>query len=209
MRPLLTNFPATIKLITALGFMLFASSALSNTVIPAGTIMIDLTRPNEHQQWKATNDNVMGGVSQGQLTFDDESSRFWGEISLDNNGGFSSINRAIDDPLPPKVDRVAVSFIGDGRRYQLRLATWKNGNKITYKHEFTTIKGQQQEKAFDLNKFQAVFRGRLINNAPELTAQDIKQVGLLIADKQPGPFALNLIQIRFQSTQEVSGFEPL
>lgn len=208
MRSLLILFPATAKLITTLCFMLFASIALSNTVIPAGTIMIDLTRPNEHQQWKATNDNVMGGVSQGQLTFDGESSRFWGEISLDNNGGFSSINRAIE-PLPPKVNRVAVSFIGDGRRYQLRLATWKNGNRITYKHEFTTIKGQQQEKAFDLNKFQAVFRGRLINNAPKLTAQDIKQVGLLIADKQPGPFALNLIQIRFQSSQEMTENEPL
>ncbi|MEZ8094033.1 CIA30 family protein [Photobacterium swingsii] len=208
MRPLLTNFPATIKLITALGFMLFASSTLSNTVIPAGTIMIDLTQPHEHQVWKATNDNVMGGISQGQLTFDGESSRFWGGISLDNNGGFSSISRAID-PLPFEVDRVAVSFIGDGRRYQLRLATWKNGNRITYKHEFTTIKGQQQEKAFDLNKFQAVFRGRLISNAPKLTAQDIKQVGLLIADKQPGPFALNLIQIRFQSAQEASGNKPL
>ncbi len=191
-----------------LSILLFASSTLSNTVIPAGTIMIDLTRPNEHQQWKATNDNVMGGVSQGQLTFDGESSRFWGEISLDNNGGFSSINRAID-PLPFEVVRVAVSFIGDGRRYQLRLATWKNGNRITYKHEFTTIKDQQQVKVFDLNKFQAVFRGRLISNAPELTAQDIKQVGLLIADKQPGPFALNLIQIQFQSAQEASENEPL
>ncbi|MEZ8739564.1 CIA30 family protein [Photobacterium swingsii] len=208
MSNLVTHFSATVKLIMTLSILLFASSTLSNTVIPAGTIMIDLTRPNEHQQWKATNDNVMGGISQGQLTFDGESSRFWGEISLDNNGGFSSINRAID-PLPPKVDRVAVSFIGDGRRYQLRLATWKNGNRITYKHEFTTIKDQQQEKVFDLNKFQAVFRGRLISNAPELTAQDIKQVGILIADKQPGPFALNLIQIRFQSAQEVSEYKPL
>ncbi|MGR5153390.1 CIA30 family protein [Photobacterium swingsii] len=188
--------------------MLFASIALSNTVIPSGTIMIDLTQPHEHQQWKATNDNVMGGISQGQLTFDSESSRFWGEITLDNNGGFSSISRAID-PLPFEVDRVAVSFIGDGRRYQLRLATWKNGNRITYKHEFITNKDQQQVKVLDLNKFQAVFRGRLISNAPELTAQDIKQVGVLIADKQPGPFTLNLIQIRFQSSQEMSENEPL
>ena len=40
--------------------------------------MIDLTQANEHQQWEATNDNVMGGISQGQLTFDGQSSRFWG-----------------------------------------------------------------------------------------------------------------------------------
>ncbi|MDO6544026.1 CIA30 family protein [Photobacterium sanguinicancri] len=200
-----THFLSTVKLITTLCFLLSASSALSNTVISSGTIMIDLTQANEHQQWEATNDNVMGGISQGQLTFDGQSSRFWGEVSLDNNGGFSSINRAIG-PLPFEVDRVAVRFIGDGRRYQLRLATWKSGNRITYKHEFTTIKGQRQEKVFDLNKFQAVFRGRLLSDAPELTAQDTKQVGLLIADKQPGPFALNLIQIQFKSSQKASEY---
>lgn len=81
-----------------------------------------------------------------------------------------------------------------------------SGYRITDKHEFTTIKGQRQEKVFDLNKFQAVFRGRLLSDAPELTAQDTKQVGLLIADKQPGPFALNLIQIQFKSSQEASEY---
>lgn len=201
MRNLITHLHPTFKLIATLCFLLNTSIALSKTVISSGTIMIDLTRPNEHQQWKATNDNVMGGISQGRLTFDGQSSQFWGELSLDNNGGFSSINRPIE-PLPFEINRVEVEFIGDGRPYQLRLATWKRGYRITYKHEFTTIKGQRQEKIFDLNNFQAVFRGRLLNGAPALTAQDIKQVGLLITDKQPGPFVLNLIQIQFKTSQE-------
>ena len=104
--------------------------------------------------------------------------------------------------MPAEVDRVELTFIGDGRLYQMRLATWKNGNRITYKHEFSTVKGQQQKKVFDLNNFQAVFRGRLIYDAPELAARDIKQVGVLIADKQPGPFSINLIKIKFQTVRE-------
>ena len=163
--------------------------------------MIDLTQPSEYQNWQSTNDNVMGGVSQGQMNFDGQSSLFSGELSLANNGGFSSINRPIES-MPAEVDRVELTFIGDGRLYQMRLATWKNGNRITYKHEFSTVKGQQQKKVFDLNNFQAVFRGRLIYDAPELAARDIKQVGVLIADKQPGPFSINLIQIQFQTVRE-------
>ncbi|PSU13589.1 CIA30 family protein [Photobacterium gaetbulicola] len=163
--------------------------------------MIDLTRPSEHQQWQVTNDNVMGGISQGQLTFDGQSSRFWGELSLANNGGFSSISRPLES-LSADVDQVELVFIGDGRLYQLRLATWKNGNRITYKHDFSSIEGQRQKHVFELSDFQAVFRGRLIDGAPVLAARDVKQVGVLIADKQPGPFALNLIQLKFKTSQE-------
>ncbi|MDV5168979.1 CIA30 family protein [Photobacterium rosenbergii] len=179
-------------------FLLVASFIFTITVSASGTTMIDLTQPSEYQNWQATNDNVMGGISQGHMTFDGQSSRFSGELSLANNGSFSSINRPIES-LPAEVDRVELTLIGDGRLYQIRLATWRNGSRITYKHEFSTVKGQQQKKVFYLNNFQAVFRGRLIYDAPLLAARDIKQVGLLIADKQPGPFVLNLIQIQFKA----------
>ncbi|WEM41014.1 CIA30 family protein [Photobacterium sp. DA100] len=198
---LFIHFNPFFKWTTSLWFFLFAAITFSNSVFASGTIMIDLTRPSEHQQWQVTNDNVMGGISQGQLTFDGQSSRFWGELSLANNGGFSSISRPLES-LSADVDQVELVFIGDGRLYQLRLATWKNGNRITYKHDFSTIEGQRQKHVFELSDFQAVFRGRLIDGAPVLTARDIKQVGVLIADKQPGPFALNLIQLKFKTSQE-------
>lgn len=188
-----------IKLMIQLCSLLIAFLPFSHNTFASGTIMIDLTRPSEYQRWQATNDNVMGGISQGQLTFDGQSSRFLGELSLANNGGFSSVNRPIES-LPAEVEQVEVEFIGDGRTYQLRLATWKNGNRITYKHEFSTDNsGQRQKKVFDLNNFQAVFRGRLITDAPALAARDIRQVGMLIADKKSGPFAINLFQIQFKT----------
>jgi len=180
---------------------LFVSILFSKAALASGSLMIDLTQPNEHQQWRATNDNVMGGISQGGFSFDGKTGLFSGELSLENNGGFSSVNRPIE--LPSKtVSQVELAFIGDGRPYQLRFTTWKNGYRTNYKHDFSTIKGKKLSKVFNLNNFQAVYRGRLINDAPELTASDIKQVGLLIADKQAGPFSLNLIEIRFKTPQE-------
>ncbi|MCG3863683.1 CIA30 family protein [Photobacterium sp. Ph6] len=162
--------------------------------------MIDFTQPNEHQYWTAVNDNVMGGISTGQFTYDGSVSQFTGELSLDNNGGFSSVNRSVS-PLTNNINAVNLSYIGDGRTYQLRFSTWKDGYRINYKHEFETIKGQKQSKTFYFKEFKAVFRGRLLSGAPELDAQDIKQVGFLIADKQPLPFTLNLIHIQFETSQ--------
>ncbi|MEZ8883697.1 CIA30 family protein [Vibrio sp. 10N.222.54.F6] len=167
----------------------------------AGTEMIDFTQANEHQKWTATNDNVMGGISTGGLIYDGGMSQFKGELSLKNNGGFSSINRSVES-LSSEVESVVLTFVGDGRTYQLRFTTWKNGYRTNYKHNFETIKGEQLKKTFQLKDFQAVFRGRLLSGAPGLKAQDIKQIGFLIADKQPLPFELNLTQIQFKTLQE-------
>ncbi len=163
--------------------------------------MIDFTQANEHKNWTATNDNVMGGISTGGLIYDGGMSQFKGELSLENNGGFSSINRSVES-LSSEMGSVELTFVGDGRTYQLRFTTWKDGYRTNYKHNFETIKGEQLKKLFQLKNFQAVFRGRLLSGAPELKAQDIKQIGFLIADKQPLPFELNLIQIQFKASQK-------
>lgn len=175
-------------------------SLLWSETSTAGIEMIDFTQANEHPKWSAINDNVMGGISTGGLVYDGEHSLFKGELSLENNGGFSSINRSLES-LDPAVNNVELSFVGDGRTYQLRFTTWKDGYRTNYKHSFDTIKGEPLKKVFRLKDFQAVFRGRLLNNAPELKARDIKQFGFLIADKQPSPFELKLIQVQFKAYQ--------
>ncbi|CAH6943830.1 CIA30 family protein [Vibrio chagasii] len=187
------------KPITPLWLTLSLSLLWSETST-AGIEMIDFTQASEHQKWSAINDNVMGGISTGGLIYDGKQSLFKGDLSLENNGGFSSINRSLES-LNPMVNNVELSFVGDGRTYQLRFTTWKDSYRTNYKHSFETIQGEQLKKVFRLEDFQAVFRGRLLNNAPELKAQDIKQFGFLIADKQPLPFELKLIQIQFKSSQ--------
>ena len=186
---------------TAPLWLMFCLSFLWSKASTAGTEMIDFTKANEHKNWTATNDNVMGGISTGGFIYDDGISQFRGELSLENNGGFSSINRSVES-VNSDVDSIELKFVGDGRTYQLRFTTWIDGNRTNYKHSFETIKGEQLKKVFQLNDFKAVFRGRLLSDAPELKAQDIKQIGFLIADKQPLPFELNLIQIQFNVSQK-------
>ena len=182
-------------------WLLLSLTFLCSKAAATGIEMIDFTQASEHQNWTVTNDDVMGGISTGELIYLDNMSRFRGELSLENNGGFSSINRSVET-LSYETDSVELTFVGDGRTYQLRFTTWKDGYRTNYKHNFETIKGEQLKKLLQLKDFQAVFRGRLLSGAPELKAPDIKQIGFLIADKQALPFELNLIQIQFKTLQE-------
>ena len=50
----------------------------------------------ENSEWFSVNDNVMGGVSQGGAKITpNQTLLFSGELSLKNNGGFSSIRSPI------------------------------------------------------------------------------------------------------------------
>ena len=187
-------------------FLLLSLHSLSLKADAIERNMIDFTQASEHQNWTATNDNVMGGISTGGLIYLDNKSRFRGELSLENNGGFSSIKRSIESPAH-EIDSAELVFVGDGRTYQLRFTTSKDGNRVQYKHDFNTIKGGQFNKVFHFNDFQAVFRGRLLSDAPELKSRDIKQVGFLIADKQASPFKLDLIQLHFKTSQPITSPE--
>ena len=49
-------------------------------------------REEEKLKWSITNDSVMGGRSRGKVSFSDSGTmRFRGDLSLENNGGFSTV----------------------------------------------------------------------------------------------------------------------
>lgn len=156
--------------------------------------IINFNKADELQKWQSTNDNVMGGKSQGFLTFDTQYSVFQGVISLENNGGFSSVYRNIE-PLSQGLNTIEIDVQGDGLTYQLRLAIFINGYRLAYKHDFTTVAGQRQTIKLSLADFKASFRGRIIRGAPTLKSEDIKHVGFLLTNKRKGPFSLSLYQL--------------
>ena len=77
--------------------------------------------------WSVVNDTVMGGVSTGQLAWQDGALVFTGELSLDNNGGFASVRSPLIDPTAAAgwADRagLAVAAQGDGRVWTVEVRT--------------------------------------------------------------------------------------
>lgn len=143
---------------------------------------VSMSYPTGYQEltrWRITDDGVMGGKSEGKIILNQDSVLFTGEVSLENNGGFTSTFHPITS-LATNQKNITIDVQGDGHIYQLRLVTIVDGYRLSYKHEFSTSLNKRQQMTFKLSDFKASFRGRNIANAPKLKSEDIVEVGFLL-----------------------------
>ena len=169
---------------------------LSQVKVSEGRTITDFSAAGEGDRWRAVNDGVMGGVSQGSFQVSDGVGRFSGDISLENNGGFSSVRRDSEDFDFSGARAIALRVRGDGRRYQLRLKADDTNNSLSYRAFFDTRAGEWLIVEIPLSSFEPVFRGRVVADAPLISSAEIQQIGFLLADKNSGGFALETDWIR-------------
>ena len=149
-------------------------------------------------EWKAVNDGVMGGLSQGQATVGESGIlRFSGKLSLENNGGFSSIRREVDGGKFVGFDGIVVRVKGDGRTYDLRLITDARvrGMEVSYRASFETKKDEWIEVRIPFAKLEASVRGWKVDDRP-FVAEKLQAVGFILADKKAGDFAMEVDWIK-------------
>lgn len=145
--------------------------------------------------WREIHDSVMGGVSTGCLTRDEEYLVFSGALSLENNGGFASARRPVDG-VPVNCDRVRIEVRGDGRTYQFRIRQDQRFDGVAWARHFET-NGRWQAIEWPLAEFSGVFRGKEVSDAGPVQAERIAQVGVMLADRTQGPFRLEIRAIEF------------
>ncbi|MEN8661016.1 MAG: CIA30 family protein [Lentimonas sp.] len=146
--------------------------------------------------WSASNDGVMGGLSRGGANIVDEGMRFSGVISLENNGGFSSINTRGSFDLSA-FEGIRFMVKGDGRSYQLRLssdAVYRGRGAVSFGHTFTTQKGEWIEVFVPFSELNQTWRGRQLSGY-DLNTADIRRVAFFLADKKSGDFSMILRSI--------------
>jgi monofunctional biosynthetic peptidoglycan transglycosylase len=156
---------------------------------------IDFSVAEEVNYWFRINDSVMGGLSESNLRVVDKVAYFEGELSLENNGGFASVRRTGPISLKTGDTPISLEINGDGRSYQLRLRTDQGFDGIAYVAVFSSDRSQWQTLSFTEQSFVAQFRGRIVKDAPVLSFADVKQIGFMLADKQPGSFQLAIKNI--------------
>lgn len=162
-------------------------------------MITDFTNADETQQWRSVDDVVMGGVSQSMFSVTPAGTGvFSGELSLENNGGFASVRRNVGEDDLEGARAIALRIKGDGRPYDLRLQTDKTNDGVSYRAEFETQADEWTEVRLPIADFEPVYRGRVVEDAPELGLVKIKQVGFLLADKQPGSFRLETDWIQIE-----------
>lgn len=147
--------------------------------------------------WERVNDDVMGGISKSAFeTNQNNTAKFSGVLSPENNGGFASYRTLVKESLPEGFAGVTLRFLGDGNQYNIRFRTHQNFDGFSYSATFKSEPGQWTETNIPFEDFVPTFRGRLLENKPQLESKDIKQIGILISDKQFGEFWIDLDWIK-------------
>jgi NADH dehydrogenase [ubiquinone] 1 alpha subcomplex assembly factor 1 len=170
-------------------------------------MLFSFEQPDDAQNWLSVDDVVMGGVSASRLAVTPDSlAVFSGSVSLANNGGFASIRTRPRHVDLAGYDGLEMRVRGDGKRYRLRLRTDASFDGIAYQAGFDTQPDTWQTLRFPFSVFQPTFRGWTVPDAPALDPGQIHAFGLMIADKQAGPFRLEVDWLR--AFLERSGGEP-
>lgn len=145
-------------------------------------------------RWEIVNDGVMGGLSQGTLQMTENGTMvFRGTLSLENNGGFSSV-RSGEIPLDlSQASGVILRVRGDGRTYQMRLLTdARVGNRrVSFMAPFPTRDGAWIEVKIPFSAFRGTWRGEPVKEAV-LDPAKVAGLGFQLSDGRVGPFQLEV-----------------
>ena len=157
-----------------------------------GILLTDFTPSSPDLGWYVVNDNVMGGRSEGTFQIDAGQLHFTGRTNT-NGGGFSSIRADALQLDLSQHEGIRLRVKGDGRRYTWRLATnarWR-GRRISYWADFDTRDGEWSTVDIPFSAFVPRFRGYELDG-PVLDTARVTGMGLMIYDRQDGPFELHL-----------------
>jgi monofunctional biosynthetic peptidoglycan transglycosylase len=156
-------------------------------------LIFDFSMPGEEKRWEIMTDRVMGGISQSQMFItSSKTAIFHGEVSLENYGGFASIRTRPQEYQLHGFEGISLRVKGDGKKYRLRLKTDDEFEGVAYQVGFTTQAETWITVHLPFNEFIPVFRGRSVSEAPKLEVSHIRRIGFMIADKQEGPFTIEI-----------------
>lgn len=159
------------------------------------TLLFDFTTsdPSPASDWHPINDDVMGGVSESEFTATDDGAAFTGTVSLENGGGFASVRGPEKEWDLTGHEGLTLRIRGDEQRYWLTTYT-APGGPISYRARLQPPKDWTSVHVpfADLTPYR---RGTKRPDAPPFDPSQLRTLGFLIADKQDGPFRLEIAEI--------------
>ena len=153
-------------------------------------ILFDFKKGDEVGNWTVVNDVVMGGRSEADFAVNSEGNGvFSGQVSLENNGGFSSVRYRFESLDVIKYKKVILKLKGDGKAYQFRVKSDLN-NAHSYVKDFQTS-GEWEYIEIDFKDMHSRFRGRVLN-MPNYLGESMCEIAFLIANKKVEAFRLEI-----------------
>lgn len=176
--------------------LLLTASQATSTVAEEERVLFDFSDPAKRGRWQNVNDGVMGGVSSGRHAISEDGLRFFGRLSLANNGGFASVRSGSGNLRLNASDQIHIRVKGDGRKYYVDLRTPSNRMAYTHRVSVQTEPDRWLEFRIPLELFKATSFGRVVSNSGGLDANRVSSIGFTLSDKKPGPFDLQVAWIK-------------
>ncbi|MBC3757559.1 CIA30 family protein [Hyunsoonleella sp. SJ7] len=159
-------------------------------------LVFNFNKKSDIRNWMIVDDRVMGGKSSGNFELTDEGyGKFRGEISLENNGGFSSVRYFTSPIAIVNHSEIILRIKGDGKRYQFRIkeTTSQRHSYVTY---FQTS-GKWETLRIELKDLIPKFRGRQLD-IPNFSSDFVSEIGFLFGNKKVEPFQLLVDKIELR-----------
>lgn len=177
---------------------LFFLSLLFFSINP--TIIFDFDTESDLRNWRIVDDGVMGGLSDGSFSIDENGHGvFKGDISLQNNGGFSSLRHYFAYMDVSNSDSVVLRVKGDGKPYEFRV---KHDRRSYYSYVYTfNTSGEWEEVIIPLSNMSPAYRGRSLN-IPDFNHDTIGELTFLFGNKKPESFQLLIDKISIRQSED-------
>lgn len=168
-------------------FILYAMITVPNS------ILIDFSKVDNSNEWYVVDDVVMGGRSNGNLMINsDGNAVFYGDVSLENNGGFSSIRTRLTFENVDGHKNFSIRLKGDGKIYQFRIKS-NRYERHSYFYRFQTT-NEWQTIHIPMSEMIPTFRGYILD-IPNYNGRRIDEISFMIANKKTEDFKLEIESI--------------
>lgn len=160
------------------------------------SIVFDFNPESNIQHWRVVDDGVMGGKSSGSMGINpDGHGIFEGEVSLQNNGGFSSVKYTFDAFSTQHHTQIVLKLKGDGKKYQFRIKS-RAKDRHSYVAHFESS-GEWEEIVIPLADMYPSFRGNRLA-LPHFESSSFEEIGFLIGNKKEEHFRLIIDRIELR-----------
>jgi len=163
------------------------------SVVAEPTVIYDFNSDSNPNEWRVVDDVVMGGRSEGDFYINGNGHGvFTGKVSLENNGGFSSIRHRFETVNTEDYQKISIRLKGDGKRYQFRVKS-RTSDYYSYITYFETS-GEWQTVEIELSEMYATFRGMRMD-LPNYPGSSMEEISFLVGNKKAEEFKLIIDKI--------------
>lgn len=160
---------------------------------------VDFGNGKSGSDWQIINDGVMGGLSEGKAVLTDSSLLYSGRISLDNNGGFSSLRSRFGDMDLSGFETVSIRFRSEGQPFAFVLETSRVWYQPSYRYKFATAQDEWKTVTMPLSEFKETRIGRETGaKISDGQLGEVIRMGFINTGKYESDFELEIDYIVFE-----------